>query len=60
MSDLFTAPSLKVGEGNALFLFDIQTMSREAVRERKQAGEYGQVRDDYLKAWWNFRHGGMG
>lgn len=57
--DLFTPP-LKVGEGNALFLFDIQTMSREAVRERKQRGDYGQINDRFARMWWEFTRGKHG
>jgi len=56
MTDLFAAP-LKIGEGNALFLFDIQTLSREAVRERKQRGDYGQINDRFARMWWDFKKG---
>lgn len=57
MTDLFTRPPLKVGEGNALFLFDIQTMSKEAVRAKKQAGEYGNISDKFARMWWDYRRG---
>lgn len=56
MTDLFTPP-LKVGEGNALFLFDIQTMSKEAVRAKKDRGEYGKMNDKLARMWWGFTRG---
>lgn len=46
---------MKPGHGNALFIADTtdKRLSDDEIRNRWKRGDYGKIRPDYAKGWWN-------